>query len=799
VNVTVIPPTVDHGFIVSWAAQGTGAAGFNVHIGKQSRNYDQTIDAKTDTSIDLFFLDGVSTYYIAVSAYDLWNNEDGYSPEVMVIMNVPPTVPSLIAPAVNSENQSVNTNLAWQSSDPDFGNTITYDVYLGSTLPLTDRISEGQIQSSYLTSGLEYNQTYYWKIIARDNKGAQAAGPVWQFKTFAANDDVDGDGLTNQQEIEAGSDPFSHDGNIVIVDGVSDEWDAIPENNLFTNYIDLEADSLCGGDADIKGVMTAVDDQYAYIMVETYSSPINTDSVLEINLDFKPGQHTTGSTGVDLTANITRDTFTAWNDIDLDGNNEVYPIGGVEITWGDVAEIKIPLSELENTSYLYALFVNVWDYNYPIDDPPTGCDASDVYFPSGNMLTFDGSDDYAWAPHSQSLDISGDQLTMEAWVNLHGETGNHWIISKQNIDANRSYGFYVNSSSRQVVPSIHADWHFESDVGNAVLEYGNWYHLAVVYDGSKIRTYVNGELNGEVGLTGELAHNLKEITIGGTYWNPTDTTNGSIDEVRIWNVARTQEQILSAMRKPLSGGEPGLIGYWQFETMVDLGVGNDDEIDDFADLSNNNNPVDLRVADPSITDSDNDGLLDEIEANACTDTNDADSDDDGIPDGVEDANQDGVFDAGETDPCDADTDGDGLQDGTESGITLANIGPDTDTGVFIFDADSASTTDPNNVDSDEDLVPDGVEDINRNGRVDEWEPDPTQKTIDVEPDMDDDGDVDGKDLAAFASFFDPITDQDKLATVAAYLGYTDFPVDLDGDGILDDGDFSGSVGDNPCV
>ena len=97
---------------------------------------------------------------------------------------------------------------------------------------------------------------------------------------------------------------------------------------------------------------------------------------------------------------------------------------------------------------------------------------------------------------------------------------------------------------------------------------------------------------------------------------------------------------------------------------------------------------------------------------------DADSDDDGIPDGSEDANNNGVVDSGETNPCLVDTDGDGIQDGTELGYTLADIGNNTDTGVFIPDADSTTTTDPNNSDSDDDGYTDGQEDSNFNGSDD---------------------------------------------------------------------------------
>ncbi|MDL1982885.1 MAG: DUF3466 family protein, partial [Deltaproteobacteria bacterium] len=131
-------------------------------------------------------------------------------------------------------------------------------------------------------------------------------------------------------------------------------------------------------------------------------------------------------------------------------------------------------------------------------------------------------------------------------------------------------------------------------------------------------------------------------------------------------------------------------------------------------------------------DSDNDGLYDYLENAGCTDSFDADTDDDGISDGAEDANKNGVLDPGETDPCSIDTDGDGIQDGTELGITEPVPDPDedgpllgTDTNVFIADADSDTTTDPLNKDSDDDGAWDGTEDANHNGRVDAGETDPS--------------------------------------------------------------------------
>ena len=148
-------------------------------------------------------------------------------------------------------------------------------------------------------------------------------------------------------------------------------------------------------------------------------------------------------------------------------------------------------------------------------------------------------------------------------------------------------------------------------------------------------------------------------------------------------------------------------------------------------------------------DNDDDGLPNSLEETTCTDPEDADTDDDGILDGVEDANHNGAVDPGETDPCNVDTDGDGIQDGTELGYTLSDIGPDTDTSVFIADADPDTTTDPVNDDSDDDGLTDGEEDVNFNGLREATETDPN------DDDTDDDGYTDGQEVAAGSDPLDP--------------------------------------------
>ncbi|QDE70500.1 cell envelope biogenesis protein OmpA [Myxococcus xanthus] len=181
--------------------------------------------------------------------------------------------------------------------------------------------------------------------------------------------------------------------------------------------------------------------------------------------------------------------------------------------------------------------------------------------------------------------------------------------------------------------------------------------------------------------------------------------------------------------------------------------------------------------DPENPDTDGDGLPDGIEVNvAGTDPLDDDSDDDGILDGNEDANHNGIVDEGETDPNNRDTDGDLLSDGLELGLTEPQ-GTDTDMTRFVADSDPTTTTDPLNPDTDGGSVRDGIEDANRNGRVDPDETDPLNPADDV--DSDGDGIDDATEIALGLDPNDADSDDDGVPD--GIDGITD----TDGDGLID--------------
>ena len=95
---------------------------------------------------------------------------------------------------------------------------------------------------------------------------------------------------------------------------------------------------------------------------------------------------------------------------------------------------------------------------------------------------------------------------------------------------------------------------------------GTWYHIVGVYDGENSYLYLNGELKGQTEMSGNVASTSYPLELANQNNNNTTFFDGSIDEISLWNIAHTQEQIQSSMYMELNGNETGLIGYWNFNT-----------------------------------------------------------------------------------------------------------------------------------------------------------------------------------------------------------------------------------------
>jgi hypothetical protein len=113
--------------------------------------------------------------------------------------NSPPNIPSNPNPYDGETNVDVNADLSWKGGDPD-GDPITYDIYFSTTIPTSKQVSN-QSGTSFDPGTMDYDETYYWNIVAWDNNDASTYGPTWSFTTKKQSDnysgDMDGNGLLN--------------------------------------------------------------------------------------------------------------------------------------------------------------------------------------------------------------------------------------------------------------------------------------------------------------------------------------------------------------------------------------------------------------------------------------------------------------------------------------------------------------------------------------------------------------------------------------------------------------------------
>jgi hypothetical protein len=95
-----------------------------------------------------------------------------------------------------------------------------------------------------------------------------------------------------------------------------------------------------------------------------------------------------------------------------------------------------------------------------------------------------------------------------------------------------------------------------------------WYHMAITFEaGGMMRGYVNGEMVQEVSVSGNsIAENSDPLIIGIAPWDLANfQTFGEIDEMRLWNVALSGDELRSNMFRPIGGSDDGLVAYYNFD------------------------------------------------------------------------------------------------------------------------------------------------------------------------------------------------------------------------------------------
>ena len=153
-------------------------------------------------------------------------------------------------------------------------------------------------------------------------------------------------------------------------------------------------------------------------------------------------------------------------------------------------------------------------------------------------IQFDGVQDYLDA--GDVLDLEPTGFTISAWIKRNGVNAS--IVSKRDSGFTTGYNFGINASGQ-----LEMSWNGGSETitSSVVIPTSIWHQVAVVFDGTTAKLYIDG-VEDTIAALNVPTSNSESFLIAAADGNELNTTsffNGNIDEVRVWDVALTENQL----------------------------------------------------------------------------------------------------------------------------------------------------------------------------------------------------------------------------------------------------------------
>ena len=290
------------------------------------------------------------------------------------------------------------------------------------------------------------------------------------------------------------------------------------------------------------------------------SSGSDTNHTMFFTHVFVHGGHNYWIDGLKITVSSTEEGYRIAKPIDL---SHVESISSSTIQWD--------FEENENTEI--TTFVG---FNNNKENPPEEW----ISINNQPYLFFDNEfsdSDYipTTVPSTAVFADSNNEFTVET-----NFKGHHGTICGQagGIGTSTSFAIYMNNGDL----NVRVRGSTSNNLVESNLNPDTWYHIAVTWDGSTIKAYLNGQYKADIGIgsANNQGYNftfatLREDGLMSNY----DWFTGYIAETRIWTVARTSQEIEENYNKEiLPWNEPDLLSIWDFRrkttsTLID-GKGN---------------------------------------------------------------------------------------------------------------------------------------------------------------------------------------------------------------------------------
>ncbi len=167
----------------------------------------------------------------------------------------------------------------------------------------------------------------------------------------------------------------------------------------------------------------------------------------------------------------------------------------------------------------------------------------------GAALTFDGTDDAVRVANAPSLGLTTG-LTVEGWVYPTALGTSRWrTLGAKERSGGFRYALFANDNQARPQAAIYAGGSVRTARGGAQLPLNTWSHLAMTYNGSVLRLYVNGVQAASTSYTGSIATGTGVLRVGNSTTQNNRGFQGRLDEVRVYNRALTAAQITADMNQ----------------------------------------------------------------------------------------------------------------------------------------------------------------------------------------------------------------------------------------------------------
>ena len=318
-----------------------------------------------------------------------------------------------------------------------------------------------------------------------------------------------------------------------------------------------------GVTALVNGCRADTDDGTEFITINTslaYAGP-----------DFAPSGNNCGQSTIDLRAYD--NTLTAVQNFnngayesglytvpDVNAGDTDYTGTGITGTWSIESSTNsscgtsATLSSMSNPYATFTADPGTYTLRWTLSN---GCfDEVTITINNCNTIDFDGVDDFVTFKNNYSF--SGD-FSLETWIKPHSVNGIQTVFSKRNGNTTTE-GYNLNIENGTVI----FYWYSSSGHGNIrsqhTIDSSRWYHVAITFDGSTYQLFIDGinlgTIAGSINAPDSTGGNV-EALLGaidmdaGSNNTVSNFYNGWIDEVRIWNVAISQDQLRQMMNQEI--------------------------------------------------------------------------------------------------------------------------------------------------------------------------------------------------------------------------------------------------------